>query len=60
MILFEWFLDKLTNVEVLQQKLSEKEEEEKERIGKDIKVGKRCNFRVNNITLINKATFTWQ
>ena len=38
MILFEWFLDKLTNVEVLQQKLSEKEEEEKQRIGKDIKV----------------------
>lgn len=38
MILFEWFLDKLTNVEVLQQQLSKKEEEEKERIGKDIKV----------------------
>ena len=38
MILLEWFLDKLTNVEVLQKKLSEKEQEEREHNRKDIKV----------------------
>ena len=38
MILFEWFLEKLTNVEVLQRQLSILEEEEETHLGKKIKV----------------------
>ena len=38
MILFEWFMEKLTTVECLQEQLREKEEEEKRRLDKQIKV----------------------
>ena len=38
MILFEWFMEKLTTVECLQEQLKEKEEEEERRLEKQIKV----------------------
>lgn len=40
MILFEWFLKKLKDVDILKQQLLEKEREESKLLGKDFEVDK--------------------